>query len=112
MTIFRLTPNNPDPRTGLTTELDGWQLTLAPTAYSQNPAVDFLTGMAVIGAMGYGHSLNTVDLTKSPPIYALLINRGGESHTVKDTDWLVTDGETAWGITDAIVRANYTVTII
>lgn len=98
-----LTPKSPNPLTGLSNPVVGWHITVVN-------ALDVLQGMGVIGKMGYAHKLETVDISVSPPIYQLAINRGDESKIIADTDWLVTDGRTAWGISESEVVSGYDVT--
>lgn len=102
MTTWLLTPKSPDPITGLQSPIVGWHLT-------QATALDVLQGMGTIAALGYHHRLETVDITVIPPIYQLVINRATETATVNDTDWLVANEHTSWGISEDDVTANYDV---
>ncbi len=104
MTTYLLTPASADTVTGLKNSVIGWQLTAAT-------ALDVLEGMDTIVVAGYNSDLKTVDITKNPPIYALVIVKpGAQPVTINDTDWLVFDGQHAWGIPQATVAASYTVT--
>jgi len=100
-----LTPNAADPITGLTVPLLGWQLTAAT-------ALDAFTGCNFIHRLGYIATLvDDVDPTANPPIWRLTIDRPGDVPIViADTDWLVCDSHHAWGIPQATVTADYTVT--
>lgn len=103
MTTWVLTPNEADPITQLQTPIVGWHLT-------QATALDVLEGMAKLAALGYHHRLETIDITIIPPIYQLSINRGPEAGTINDTDWFVTNGHTAWAITEDDATNNFTIT--
>jgi hypothetical protein len=82
----------------------GWQLAASAIA-------DVYEGICTIAKAAYGSDLKTVDLSVSPPIFALLFSKpGSQPVNVADNDWFVFDGRNAWDIPQAMVAADYTVT--
>ena len=103
MTTYVLTPNAPDPVTGLENSVIGWQLTAAT-------ALDVMQGVDTIAMAGYVGALSNCDNSVSPPLWQAVISKGGvQPVQVNDTDWFVFNGKYVWAITQADVEANYTV---
>lgn len=101
-----LTPNSPDPVTGLTNSVLGWQLSAAKLA-------DVYAGICAIAKAGYTSQLSTIDIVNhDPPLFAWNFSKAGDQPVViNNEDWCAFDGKHAWVISDDDVSNNMTVTI-
>jgi hypothetical protein len=111
---YVLTPNAPDPLTGLTNPVLGWQ-------FSGETALDAFEGCNIVFQAGWVASLGP--LASSPlgqaPIWELTfistvpVPAGGTIEVpvvANDTDYFAFDGRNVWTIPLADIQANYTVT--
>jgi hypothetical protein len=103
MATWVLTPTAPNPLTGFTNPVLGWQLTLAT-------AMDTLTGCNAVFAAGWGPQLTILGTSApSEPIWQLTLSKATVHIVVDDTDWFAFDGQNVWSIPEATVQGGYTV---
>jgi hypothetical protein len=113
VTTYLLTPNSPDPLTGLTSSVVGWQ-------FSGPTAMDAFEGCNIIYMAGWTAAMGPMTMNSDNiPIWELVITStvavpaGGTIEVpvvVADPDYFVFDGRNVWTIPLADVQANYTVT--
>lgn len=113
MTTSILTPKAPNSLTGFANPVLGWQFTAAT-------ALDTFEGCNVVFAAGWVAQLGP--LSNSPPdaplwqiifIKHVALANGVDSVVnviINDTDYFAFDGLNVWGIPQATVQSDYTVT--
>jgi hypothetical protein len=104
MTTWVLTPKIPDPFTGFSNPVLGWQFTAAT-------ALDAFVGINTIFAAGWRGQMGPL-ATSSPtaPIWQMTIVKGAVQIVVDDTDYFAFDGANVWAIPLALATADYTIT--
>jgi hypothetical protein len=107
MATWILTPKNPDPLTGFTNPVLGWQFTVASIA-------DVYTGCNLVFEGGWSPQMgplgSALTNTSKPPLWQLVLSKGVDQVVINDTDYFVFDGVNVWDIPQATVEADYTVT--
>lgn len=111
MTTYKLTANSPDQITQLHREFVGWHFsasTIADAFQGMNTA--YFAGWKPVASIIDG----TGDLTTTPPTMPTwkvqFVKENIMGVHVDDPDWICFDGQFVFGLADADVAENYTVT--
>jgi hypothetical protein len=105
MATWILTPNEPDPITGLLPSVLGWKFTGATVP-------DVFEGANTVWLAGWMPQIHPVDASgEFPPLWQVDFVKGGAATVVcLDTQWFTFDGQHVGVLDDATVQAKYTVT--
>jgi hypothetical protein len=105
MATWILTPNNPDPLTGLVEPVEGWHFTGTTVG-------DVFEGANTVFRAGWLPMLHPVQpATQFPPLWQVDFIKGGMATvTCLDTQWFTFDGKHVEVLAETDVSTNYTVT--
>lgn len=103
-----LTPNNPDPITGLKNSIIGWHFVGASV-------MDVLLGCNTIylatNRVWYPGIQPVPTDQSNPPLWQIIFTKdGNQPIIVSDTQWFAFDGQHIWVFDESTVKDDYTIT--